>query len=84
MSLALLEYAKFFEMEGNLDRARQVMNSTKKILKNEWKIFFEAVMLEMRSGNFTQAEDMVKASLKLHSATGRLWATLIQLQHSRC
>lgn len=64
MSMALLEYAKFFEMEGNIDRARQIMNSTRKILKSEWKIFFEAVMLEMRSGNFQHAEELVKASLK--------------------
>ena len=30
-----------------------------------------------------EAEEMVKSSLKIHNATGRLWATLIQLQHSR-
>ena len=53
------------------------MNQTKKLVKSEWKVFFEAVMLEMRNGHFNEAEAMVKHSLKTHNATGRLWATLI-------
>lgn len=40
-------------------------------------------MLELRNGYFQEAEEMVEASLKIHNATGRLWATLIQLQHAR-
>ena len=77
VSIALLEYAKYFEMEGQMTRARQVMNSTKKLVRSEWKIFFEAVMLEMRNGYFDEAETMVRQSIKIHNATGRLWATLI-------
>lgn len=75
--MALLEYAKYFEMQNQIGRARQIMNQTKKLVKSEWKVFFEAVMLEMRNGFFTEAEQMVKYSLKVHNATGRLWATLI-------
>jgi len=70
-------------MEGSLVRARQIMNSAKRLVKTEWKIFFEAVMLEVRNGCFVQAEAMVKQSLKVHNATGRLWATMILLQHAR-
>lgn len=55
------------------------MNSTKKLVKSEWKIFFEGVMLEIRNGFFVEAEQMVINSIKIHNATGRLWATLIQL-----
>ena len=40
-------------------------------------------MLEFRQGNFEQAELLVNESLEIHFATGRLWATLIQLQHAR-
>lgn len=83
ISLALLEYAKFFETEDQLIRARQIMNQTKKLVKQEWKVFFEAVMLELRNGCFSEAEEMVQESLRIHNATGRLWATLIQLQHAR-
>ena len=59
------------------------MNSTKRLVKQEWKVYFEAVMLELRNGFFTQVETMVKQSLKIHNATGRLWATLIQLFHAK-
>jgi hypothetical protein len=36
------------------------MNSAKRLVKSEWKLFFEAVMLEMRNGYFTEAEELVK------------------------
>ena len=49
----------------------------------EWKIQFEAVMMYMRMGRFDEAEMLVKESLELYSAKGRLWALLIQLQHQR-
>jgi len=55
------------------------MSSAKRLVRGEWKIWFEAVMLEVRNGYFNEAEDMVINSLKVHNATGRLWATLIQL-----
>lgn len=53
------------------------MTQTKKLVKTEWKVYFEAVMLEVRNGFFDEAEDMVRKSLTVHTATGRLWATLI-------
>ena len=40
------------------------MESSKILVKTEWKIFFEAVMIEIRSGNFKKAEIMVIESLK--------------------
>lgn len=59
------------------------MSSAKKLVKGEWKLWFEAVMLEMRNGSFREAEEMVLNSIKVHNATGRLWATLIQLHHAK-
>ena len=59
------------------------MQHTKRIAKTEWKTHFETVLLEIRSGFFSEAEDLVHQSLQVHFATGRLWATLIQLQHAR-
>ena len=81
--MAMLEYAKHFEMRGQNERARQIMQHTKRIAKTEWKTHFETVLLEIRSGYFSEAEDLVHQSLQVHFATGRLWATLIQLQHAR-
>ena len=40
-------------------------------------------MLEMRNGFFDEAEKKVLQSLEIHSAKGRLWATLIQLLHAK-
>jgi len=60
------------------------MEQAKRISKGEWKTQFEAVMLEVRSGNFQTAEDMVTESLEVYFATGRLWATLIQMIHAKC
>jgi len=36
------------------------MGSAKKLASSEWKIFFEAVMIEMRNGFFNEAELMIK------------------------
>lgn len=36
------------------------MNQTKKLVKQEWKVFFESVMLELRNGFFPEAEELVK------------------------
>ena len=41
------------------------------------------MLLEVRNGSFKEAEELVTDSLLIHFATGRLWATLIQLQHAR-
>ena len=40
--------------------------------------------MHMRCGYFYEAEQIVRDALKIHFATGRLWAVLIQIQHSRC
>lgn len=37
----------------------------------------------LRNGKLEEAEDLVKESLKVHNVTGRLWATLIQIKHSK-
>lgn len=39
-------------------------------------------MLEVRSGCFRQAEEMVTEALDVYFATGRLWATLILMKNS--
>ena len=59
------------------------MDQAKRMSKGEWKTQFEAVMLEVRAGAFRKAEDMVQESLEIYFATGRLWATLIQMRHAR-
>ena len=77
LSNCVLEYAKFFEMIGESNRALDIMRSLKSKIKGEWKMQFEGVMMFIRCGKFKEAEEMVLESLKIHFATGRLWAALI-------
>ena len=83
MPVSLIEYAKHFEIRGEVSRARELMDQAKKQSKGEWKTQFEAVMLEVRSGCFKEAEEMVQDSLDVYFATGRLWATLILMLNSK-
>jgi hypothetical protein len=59
------------------------MEYAKSSLKSEWKMYFETVMMEMRNGYFEKAERIVRDSLQIHSSTGRLWASLIQIEHAK-
>ena len=78
----MLDYAKFFEFIGETQRSRKILEGTRKVIKSDWKVFFESVLTEIRNNSIAGALEMVNEALKLHFATGRLWATLIQLQHS--
>jgi len=51
--------------------------------RNEWKVFLEAVMLEVRYKNWQLASLSARQALKVHSGTGRLWAILIQLKRRK-
>lgn len=37
----------------------------------------------MRNGEMEKADTLVKNSVNIHFATGRLWATLVQIKHSK-
>ena len=82
-SIAFLEYAKFYELIGNMNKSQKILCFARKSVETDWKIFFESVLTYLRNGNFDEAEKLVKISLKKHSVTGRLWATLIQLKHAK-
>lgn len=82
-SVGFLEYAKFYELIGNMSTAQKILSLARKSLENDWKVFFESVLTYLRNGSFESAERLVKGSLKKHFVTGRLWATLIQLKHAK-
>lgn len=46
-------------------------------IQDDWKLYFEGVLMFMWNGQLDWAENLVKESLKVHFVTGRLWATLI-------
>eukprot|EP01125_Pyxidicula_operculata_P012901 TRINITY_DN424_c2_g1_i1.p1 TRINITY_DN424_c2_g1~~TRINITY_DN424_c2_g1_i1.p1 ORF type:complete len:848 (+),score=203.64 TRINITY_DN424_c2_g1_i1:201-2546(+) len=78
---ALLECARTEEYLGFLEDARYVLFKAKKEICHEWKVYLEAVLLEMRAGFFEKAIKEVNDALEVHSSTGRLWAVLIQLTY---
>lgn len=77
----LLDYAKYYELIGDKQRALSIMGRIRQQGNVEWKVQFDAVVMLMRMGLFTDAEAMIKDALEQYSAKGRLWALLIQLQH---
>ena len=82
-SIGFLEYAKFYEFIGNVKISFKILELARSSHENDWKVFFESVLTDVRNGNLENAERLVKYSLKKHFVTGRLWATLIQLKHAK-
>jgi tetratricopeptide (TPR) repeat protein len=80
-SVILLECTRVEEYFKKLDKAREYIMQAQNEAKHEWKVFLEAVLLEMRCGNIQRAIHQVQEALKVHQRTGRLWALLIQLQY---
>ncbi|GBG29162.1 Pre-mRNA-splicing factor CLF1 [Hondaea fermentalgiana] len=78
----LLECSRIEEYEGNIDKAREVLVRARAETRHEWKVFLEAVMLELRNGHREDAIRAAEDALATHSGTGRLWAILVQLKHA--
>eukprot|EP00808_Paulinella_micropora_P032341 g67634.t1 len=77
-AVVLMEKARVAEFFGDLEQARTILNSAKEETQ-EWKLYFEMVLLEARAGRYKSAIKAAEEALKVHSGTGRLWAILIQL-----
>jgi len=80
-AVALLECARLEEYSGDVDLARAVLTKSRNVCGNDWKVWLESVLLEIRNGDQMRALELAELGLKLHSGTGRLWASLVQLRH---
>ena len=80
--LVLMEQARVAEYSGEPEAARALLQKAKS-QANDWKLFFELVLLEARAGRYVAAIHEAEEALKVHSGTGRLWAVLIQLNQVR-
>ena len=69
------------ELIGRVDVSREILTRAANEMRSEWKIFLEAVLLEMRAGNILKAIHVSHYAVTLHPGTGRLWAIYIQLCH---
>lgn len=80
-AVALLECARLEEFVGDPDVARAILAKSRSVSGNDWKVWLESVLLEIRNDNYSRAIELAALGLKLHSGTGRLWASLVQLSH---
>jgi tetratricopeptide (TPR) repeat protein len=80
-AVALLECARLEEYVGDVELASAILCRSRNSGGSDWKVWLESVMLAIRSGDFTKAITLSQKALQLHSGTGRLWASLIQLRH---
>lgn len=80
-AVALLECARLEEFVGDVDLAGAILCKSRAVNGSDWKVWLESVLLEIRCGNRVRAIELASTALKLHSGTGRLWASLIQLYH---
>ena len=62
--------------------ARKLLKTARKTNRQEWKVFLESVQLELRCQSMGRALKEARKALEVHRGTGRLWAVLIQLEHS--
>eukprot|EP00817_Percolomonadidae_sp_ATCC50343_P000310 CAMPEP_0117423498 /NCGR_PEP_ID=MMETSP0758-20121206/4109_1 /TAXON_ID=63605 /ORGANISM="Percolomonas cosmopolitus, Strain AE-1 (ATCC 50343)" /LENGTH=936 /DNA_ID=CAMNT_0005206721 /DNA_START=957 /DNA_END=3767 /DNA_ORIENTATION=- len=78
-ALVYIESARTEEFVGHLSRARTILARAKEETPNEWKVFLESILLEMRAGDLDRARLEAATALSIHPRTGRLWAVSIQL-----
>lgn len=76
----MLEQSRLHELRGNVEQARRLLKGARKTNKQEWKVFLESVLLELRNQSIGRALREARKALDVHRGTGRLWAVLIQLE----
>jgi len=81
-SLTFMEFARMEEYTGDVDLARALLCKARADYWNDWKVWLESVVIEMRALNLPKAHDLALSALEVHHGTGRLWSAFVQL--SRC
>ena len=76
-----LECSRVEEYSGNVSAARRILQRAASEAPQEWKLSFEAILLEARAGSVRRAWDVAHRSLDMHPGTGRLWALYVHLCH---
>mmetsp|Transcript_30586 Transcript_30586/g.42193 ORF Transcript_30586/g.42193 Transcript_30586/m.42193 type:complete len:1186 (+) Transcript_30586:404-3961(+) len=80
-AFVLMEVARLEEYAGRISLARQILTKAREESVHEWKVFLESILLEVRCGELRAALKQATEALRAHSATGRLWAAMIQVSH---
>ena len=78
-SATVLDCARLAEFKGDVDLARAILAKARSYYGNDWKVWFESVLVEIRNDNHNRGYEIALNGLELHTGSGRLWATLVQL-----
>ena len=78
-SISFLDCARLEEFKGDTDLARALLCKARVSYGDDWKVWLESCLLEMRNGNLSRAVELVSSALETFQGTGRLWSTLVQL-----
>ena len=81
-AIVMLEQSRLHELQGNVAAARALLKTARRTNAQEWKVFLESVLVEVRAREPRNALREAKRALDKHRGTGRLWAVLIQLEHA--
>jgi tetratricopeptide (TPR) repeat protein len=79
-SATILECARLEEFLGDTVFARAVLCKGRLDYGHDWKVWLESILLEIRDRQYSRAIELCIGALEIHSGTGRLWASLVQLQ----
>jgi len=82
-AIVMLEQSRLHELRGDSEQARRLLKGARRTNRQEWKVFLETVLLELRSQCTQRALKEARKALEIHRGTGRLWAVLIQLEHAQ-
>jgi len=78
-SATLLDCSRLAEFTGDVQLARGILTKARSFYCSDWKVWFESVLVEIRNNNHAKGYDIAARGLELHTGSGRLWATLVQL-----
>eukprot|EP00522_Entomoneis_paludosa_P018131 CAMPEP_0172446234 /NCGR_PEP_ID=MMETSP1065-20121228/5875_1 /TAXON_ID=265537 /ORGANISM="Amphiprora paludosa, Strain CCMP125" /LENGTH=1464 /DNA_ID=CAMNT_0013197299 /DNA_START=166 /DNA_END=4560 /DNA_ORIENTATION=+ len=78
-SATLLDCARLAEFNGDIKLARGILTKARSFYCSDWKVWFESVLVEIRNNNHARGCEIAARGLELHTGSGRLWATLVQL-----
>lgn len=78
-SATLLDCSRLAEFTGDIQLARGILTKARSFYCSDWKVWFESVLVELRNNNHSRGYEIAARGLELHTGSGRLWATLVQL-----
>ncbi|KAL7563424.1 hypothetical protein ACA910_016520 [Epithemia clementina (nom. ined.)] len=78
-SATVLDCARLAEFKGDVELARAILAKARSFYGHDWKVWFESVLVEIRNDNYDRGYELAANGLDIHTGSGRLWATLVQL-----